>query len=103
MNLTEMTIEQLNAASDDLDGQMRELLTKKRALAHVRNRLLAEEHADQWGLTVEEYAEVKFKAQVEGVALTSALNQARAAKSKEARNAQTVTAQTTGVAGQAKR
>lgn len=63
-----MTIAELNALSDSYDVEMRAIKAKKVALATVRACKLAEDQADEWGLTVEEYATVKREANPAGAA-----------------------------------
>lgn len=77
MNLSEMTLDQLNALSDELDLQLSEIRRKKKQVAEVRRAHLAVEHAAYYGLTPEEYQRVKETAREQDIPLTSVLSKAR--------------------------
>lgn len=78
----EMSLAELNAASDALDAQRAAIMAEKRALHAVRRALQAEEHAAGQGLTGREYAHVKSLAAYNGVPLIQALTTARKNKAK---------------------
>jgi hypothetical protein len=100
--LLAMTVEELNALSDDLDRQRSAIMEQKRAVHESRTRLLKEEQADLWGVDVAEYDAAKAKAKEDGVSLGEALNNARKAKRLEARKAQAATAKPAHTRGKAK-
>jgi F0F1-type ATP synthase membrane subunit b/b' len=97
-----MTLDEVNAASDDLDRQIAGLRDKKRALADRRRALVAEANAEAWGLTVERYDAAKAEAREKGEPLAACLNRARARLGKELRAAQTARAGVADLTGEAK-
>jgi hypothetical protein len=87
MNPADMTAEQLHAELDALDAERLRVRDRAKALRAALNAKLAEEQADHWGLSAEEYAAAKVAKGDKP--LHVALNDARRAKHKAAKSAQT--------------
>lgn len=76
-NLYEMTIEELNALTDEWDRKVAEMLAKKREAAKVRAVLLRTQQAALHGMTPEQYEECKVISAEKGVPLAKVLGSAR--------------------------
>lgn len=101
MNLEEMTVEQLNALSDELDIERTKLMERKKAVHAARVAKLKQDHLDYWGVTQEVYDSAKAKARESGESLAGLLNIARAESFAQMRQAQAVKAGVGGVGIQA--
>lgn len=88
VNYDKMTVEQLEKVLDDYDKERMVLKEEARKVMEIRNRKINEEQLDHWGLTQEEYDKCKELATANGIPTHQALNMARTAKNKAARNAQ---------------
>lgn len=101
-DVTNASTAELTAELEKIDADRLALRGRGRAVKAALAERLHNDHCDYWGVTPEQYAEVKTAAAGAGMPLHEALNKTRAANFKAIREAQTARASTKSLKATAK-